>query len=94
MYVRLHGRGWGWRARLVLNSAHQQELQLTMASSDRSAVTLVSRRTIPSLEEIQSTEDTIALLAESSLSEAEEVGTHEGDGGDHTFINTCITLPV
>ena len=60
------------RRGLVLNSAHQQ---LTMASSDRSAVTLVSRS---SLEKIQSTQDTVALLAESSLSEAEEVGTHEG----------------
>ena len=49
-----------------------------MANGDNdSAVTLVSRRIVPSLEEIQSSQDTVALLAESSLSETEEA--HEGE---------------
>jgi hypothetical protein len=51
-----------------------------MASSDSSAVTLVSRRILPSLEGTQTTQDTVALLEDSSLSlsEAEEAETHEG----------------
>jgi hypothetical protein len=51
-----------------------------MASSDGSAVTLVSRRILPSLEDTQTTQDTVALLEDSSLSlsEAEEAETHEG----------------
>ena len=69
------GAGVGGGGELVLNNAHQQ---LIMASNDSSAATLVSRRILPSFEEIQSTQDTVALLADSSLSEAETAETHEG----------------
>ena len=52
-----------------------------MASSgDSSVVTLVSRRILPSLEDTQNTQDTVALLEDSSLSlsETEEAEAHEG----------------
>ena len=49
-----------------------------MASCDRSTVTLVSRRSLPSVEDTQDAQDTVALLADSSLSETEAAETNEG----------------
>ena len=51
-----------------------------MASSDSSVVTLVSKRILPSLEDTQTTQDTVALLEDSSLSlsETEEAEAYEG----------------
>ena len=65
-----------------------------MANRDNdSAVTLVSRRILPSLEEIQSSQDTVALLAESSLSETEEAREGETDS-QVDLLRSCSSTTI
>lgn len=72
-----------------------------MASSDShdsSVVTLVSRRILPSLEDTQAAQDTVALLEDRSLSLSEteeaDLEAHEGavepdDNSVCTIVSTC-----
>ena len=62
-----------------------------MASSDSSVVTLVSRRILPSLEDTQAAQDTVALLEDRSLSlsETEEADLEAHEGA--VEIIQCVT---
>ena len=74
----------GWT--LILDNAHPRLMANILNRDDDSAVTLVSRRILPSLEEIQSSQNTVALLADSSLSEARE-GQTDSRSRSSTTIN-------